>query len=93
MEGPDRQLPDALNYQRALIRHWNKRKYGASQLSFSTRERIPGENYPQFGHSPTKMFDSLALGPKNLKNTCLKERQVIGLPGASTSLGPAPCRI
>ena len=63
-----RQLPDAPNKKRALIRNWDKRKHGACQLRFSTRERIPGENYPQFGHSPAEMFASLALGRKNLKN-------------------------
>jgi hypothetical protein len=57
-----------------------ERKYGASQLRFSTRERIPGENYQHFGHSPTQTFVTLALGRKKLKSTCLKGRQIIGLP-------------
>ena len=57
------------------MRHWDKWKYGASQLRFSSRERIPRENYAQFGHSPAKMYSSLALDRKNLKNTGVKWRQ------------------
>ena len=61
-----------------LRRHSNNLIYSTRKLNFQTRKNF-SENYPQFGHAPSKTFVILALGRK-----CLKGRQIIGLPGAPT---------
>jgi hypothetical protein len=41
------------------------------------------KKYPQFGYMPSKMFASLVLCWKSLKNIYLKGRQIISLPGGA----------
>ena len=62
---------------------------------FHTRKNF-SENYPQFGHTPSKYSPALSYADKNLKNIGLEGskifawpgHQIINLPGAPTCLVP-----
>jgi hypothetical protein len=52
---------------------------------FNTRKKF-SENYPQFGHVPSKRFATLLIVLESLKNIVLKARQIISLPGGAKLL-------
>jgi len=67
---------------------WDNRKYGAGKLNFSMRNYF-SEDYPPFAHAPSKIFASPVLGRRSLNNVGFRSHQIINLPGAPTSHGPA----
>lgn len=84
--GPAEQLPGAPTcngrYVTGIIG-----SMGLVNLGYHTRKNC-SDNYPQFGHAPSKMFASPTAGIKNLNNTGFKGRRIIKLPGMHICLGP-----
>jgi hypothetical protein len=85
--GPAEQLPGAPTcngrYVTGIIG-----SMGLVNLGYHTRKNC-SDNYPQFGHAPSKMFASPTVGRKNLNNTGFKGRRIIQPPGTLICLGPA----